>query len=256
MRDTESREDTFNVMTTTAAIIIIIIAVSITVLYKFTNDLYLDSYFALSSFFDAQNIVAASSIAQIAFSPSTSTTGFASIFAIVMLDNLSRILITSFILAAVMDFLTYANVEGYINEVRSKMLRNHVIICGYSSIADSLIRNLAKRKIRYVVIEPDKIRERELNDRKILNIAQDFTDGDTLRLAGIGKARAIVFTSQKDVDNVLGAIVAKKLNPKIKVMSRLKDDIVRRSVYSAGIDLAIIPEYLAGLEIGNYLHKM
>ncbi len=254
MRDTESREDTFNVMTTTAAIIIIIIAVSITVLYKFTNDLYLDSYFALSSFFDAQNIVAASSIAQIAFGLNTS--GFASIFAIVMLDNLSRILITSFILAAVMDFLTYANVEGYINEVRSKMLRNHVIICGYSSIADSLIRNLAKRKIRYVVIEPDKIRERELNDRKILNIAQDFTDGDTLRLAGIGKARAIVFTSQKDVDNVLGAIVAKKLNPKIKVMSRLKDDIVRRSVYSAGIDLAIIPEYLAGLEIGNYLHKM
>ncbi len=95
---------------------------------------------------------------------------------IVVADNLSRILIISFIIAAVMDFLSYANVEGIINELKARTLKNHVILCGYNEISDKLIRKLKAQRMKYVVIEPKKDIIVELNEKKIFNIVGDFTE--------------------------------------------------------------------------------
>ena len=245
----QSKEDTFNVMGLTIGIVIVVILVSIFLLWVLTKNIYLDSYFALDAFFDAQNTAGAEGLAALAFSYSTAR--FVPIFFIVMIDNMSRILITSFILAAVIDFLNYANIEETINEFRAKFLRNHVILCGYNDMADALIERLKKTGAKYVVIEPDKKKNGELNERRFLTIMRDYTKEDTFKLVKIEKAKAVVLSSENDVDNVVGAIIAKKLNPKIKILSRLKDEHARNEVYGIGVDMAIIPERLAGLEIGD-----
>jgi voltage-gated potassium channel len=248
-----SREDTFNVMILTLGITLVVVICSIIALWFLTKNLYLDSYFTLQSFFDIQNIEASTELAAIAFTMSMG--GLISILIIVIVDNLSRILIVSFIIAAVIDFLNYANVEGLINDFKSRGLRNHVILCGYNEIAERLIKRFDAQKTKYIVIVPKGTRETELNERKILNILGDFTEEPVLKNARVEDAQAIVFISENDVDNIVGSLVARRLNPRIKIMSRLGEDSIRKRVYGIGMDMAVIPEHLAGLEMGEFVSK-
>lgn len=248
-----SREDTFNVMVLSILIVLIVIAGSIVALWFLTGDLYLDSYFTLESFFDVQNTAAATDLAALVFSQKLSE--LVPVLIIVAVDNISRILMVSFIIAAVIDFLNYANIEGLINRIKSGRLRGHVILCGYNDITERLIKKLRDQGTPYVVIAPEKEKERELNEKRILSISGDFAKDEVLMEAKIDRAVAIVFVSESNVDNVVGSIVARRLNPRIKVLSRLGDDSVRKKVYGIGTDMAVIPEHLAGIEMGEYIAR-
>ncbi|MEM3781449.1 MAG: NAD(P)-binding protein [Candidatus Micrarchaeaceae archaeon] len=245
--------DTFNIMVLSVAIVATVLFVSFIALLLITKNAYLDSYFVLDAFFDAQNTAASSQLAAIAFSSKPLTFGV--IFAIVIIDNLSRILVTSFILAAVIDLLGFANIDERINEIRAKFMKGHVIICGYNELAEQLMKRLDAKKIKYLVLVQQPSANNELNSRRIVNLSLDFTAERSLRLANIGNAKAVVLASGDDADNALGTLVARKLNPNIKIISRLKDERARKKIYIAGADMAVIPEHLAGLEIGEFVRK-
>lgn len=246
-------QDTFNVMILAALITLFVIAVSFFVLSVLTGDLYLDSYFILEVLFNAQNTAASEALAQFAFG--SGAPEFLPIILIVVLDNLSRILIVSFIIAAVIDFFNFANIESVINDIKASTLKNHVILCGYNGISERLIKQLGEQKTSYVVIEPRRERELELNEKKILSIDGSFADEEMLKAARIDRATAIVFTSENNADNVVGSIIARRLNSKVKILSRLGDESIRKKVYGIGTDMAVIPEHLAGIEIGEYISR-
>jgi voltage-gated potassium channel Kch len=174
---------------------------------------------------------------------------------VVVADNLSRLLIVSFILAAVIDLLEYANLEEFINEFKARALRRHVILCGYNDMSRSLIKKLKGAGMSYLVLTADKKESQQLNENKTLNLFGEITALETLRKAGIGNARAIVFTSEDSMQNVMGALTARRSSDKVKILSRLGDEHVRRKSYGIGVNLAVIPEQLAGLEMGEYISK-
>jgi Trk K+ transport system NAD-binding subunit len=130
-----------------------------------------------------------------------------------------------------------------------------VILCSYNEITDRLADKLKEQGTRYVMIEPREEKQAELNEKKILSIFEDFTSAEVLKEARIDRATAIVFTSESNVDNVVGSIIARKLNPTIKVLNRLGDEAVRKKVYGTGTDMAVIPEHLAGIEMGEYIAR-
>ena len=246
-----NKEDAFNVMVLTVVIVVVVIGISIFALAALTNNLYLDSYFALEAFLDAQNTAASTSLAALAFSQGAPE--WLPIAVIVVVDNLSRILIVSFIIAAVLDFLTYANVEQVINSFKANSLKNHVIICGYDGIAERLIKRLQEQHTKYIVIESRKGLDAEFAEKKILGLVDDFTKEDVLKAVRIDRAYAVAFVSERDADNVVSAIVAHRLNPNVKILLRLADEGIRKQVYGIGADMAVIPEYLAGIEMGDYV---
>ena len=175
--------------------------------------------------------------------------------AVVVADNLSRLLVVSFILAAVLDLLEYANFEESINELKARALKNHVILCGYNGMTEALARRLKGAKMPYVVVTSDKKENQQLNDSKTLNIFGEASDPRVLEKAGIGRARAIVFASENSMENVMGALTARRSSGGVRIMSRLGDEHIRRKVYGIGVDLAVIPEQLAGLDIGEFIAK-
>ena len=253
MESPEQSEDTFNIMLLSVVIVVAILLVSLAILWLITKNAYLDAYFVLDAFFDAQNTAASSSLASLAFS--LGVFKLSSIFAIVVIDNISRILITSFIFAAVIDYLRYANIEELINEARAKISRSHVVICGYNELSQQLMERLDKKGIKYVVVVRSLEKAKQLSSQHVLNLVLDFTDEQSLKKASIEKAQAVVFASESDSDNTLGALVARRLNPKIKIIARLKDERTRKKAYIAGVDMAVIPEYLAGLEMGDFIRR-
>jgi voltage-gated potassium channel len=249
-----NKEDAFNVMVPAAVVVLVVILISIFALAALTHNLYLDSYFALEAFFDAQNTAASTQLAALAFSEGPSQ--LLPILLIVVIDNLSRILIVSFIIAAVIDFLTYANVEQLINTLKAGALNNHVIICGYNDIADRLIKKLKEQRTKYLVIDSRKGVDTVFAEKRVLGLVGDFTKADLLKAARIDRAYAIAFVSESEADNVVSAMVARRLNPKIKILLRLAEEGIRKQVYEIGADMAVIPEHLAGIEMGEYMARV
>ncbi len=233
--------------------VVAVLLVSVAALLLLTKRPYLDAYFVLDAFLDAQNTAASSEIAAIAFSSNIYV--FSAIFAIVILDNISRILITSFILAAVIDLIGGANFEQAINQMKVNLMRNHVIICGYNDLTKDLIQLLQKNKIRFVILVGSVEEAKELNKERLTNLVVDVSDEKSFRKAGVNRAKAIVFSSENDPDNAIGTLIARKINSRIRILTRLKDEKVRKKIYIAGADMAVIPEYLAGIEIGEFIRK-
>ena len=248
-----SKEEASNVMVLALAIVAVVVLISVLVLWSITKDAYLDAYFVLETLADAQNTAASTELAATAFSYASQE--LVPVLAVVIADNLSRILVVSFILAAVLDVLEYANFEELLSKAKVLVMRRHVIICGYDRIAETLINDLKEAGMDYVVIDRQDNKNQELNQKRITNITGDFSDQRVLRSAGISKARAVVLTSPDDVRNVVGAIAARLGNARVKILSRLGDESVRRKVYSIGVDVAVIPEQLAGIEMGDFLLK-
>lgn len=250
------RSDTFSVMAITIAITVVVILVSLLALWLLTKDAYLSAYFELEAFFDVQNTAASTDLATLVLGTQSFGLGESlAVIGVVLIDNLSRILVVSFILAAVIDYIQYANVEGFVNELKARSLAGHVIIGEYNGMAEPLVRKLKRAGIPYLVIVLKKSKSSELSDLKIANIVGNFLEEDVLKRAGIARARAIVFLAEKDTDNIMGALAARNLNGKIRIACRLEDEHVRRKAYSIGVDIAVIPEHLAGLEIGEYMSR-
>ncbi|VVB77337.1 TrkA-N domain protein [uncultured archaeon] len=226
----ENGDETFNVMALTLIIAALVLIASAVVIWIVTKDLYTDAYFILEAFFDAQNTATSYSLAEWAFTVAP-IQDLLPLLAVVIVDSLSRILIVSFILAAVIDLLEYANFEEAINELRARALRGHIILCGYNEMTESLIKKAKSTKMRYVVVNPDRNVAQSLGEKRIFNILGDYSDTDVLKKAGIENARAVIFASDNSMDNV------------------------RRNVYNIGINMAVIPEQLAGLEMGEFLIK-
>ncbi|MDE1856106.1 MAG: NAD-binding protein [Candidatus Micrarchaeota archaeon] len=246
--------ETWNVLVSAVIIGGLVMLFSISVLYILTGDIYLDAYYTIEAFFYAPNSAASFQLAQIAFAGNAYT--FWPIVGIVVLDNLSNMLVVSFVIAAVLDIIRYIDLEETINSFKTGRMRGHVIICGYNEVASGLIAKLMKKGTKIAVLEHKKETAEVLARQKIPTITGKATESDDLRRAGIENAKEIVFTSHNDIDNLVGAITAKRLNPKIKILCRVTNDEVRTKMYRVGVEMCVLPEYLAGVELGEKLAKI
>ncbi|MCX6646039.1 MAG: NAD-binding protein [bacterium] len=125
---------------------------------------------------------------------------------------------------------------------RINHLNSHSIIVGYSLTGASLARDLKAEGETFVVVEnnPDKITK--LGEMGILYVEGNALDEETLKKAGIERARAVFAVLSTDSDNLMLVLSARGFNEKIKVVSKVtREDFVAR-FYRAGADSAISPQ--------------
>ena len=139
-------------------------------------------------------------------------------------------------------------------EVR-KPLENHYIICGYGDIGEVVVGELKRIGESFVVIERDEEVVKELFEDGIPVIHGDALREETLKEAGILKAKGIATIFDSDVDNVFVAITAKSLNPEIYVVARANHAETIEKMYKVGVDSVISPEVEGGRMIAKALVK-
>ncbi len=248
-------ESSWNVIISSIIISTVLIALSIVVLYLITNNAYLDAYYIIDTFFNAPNSAATWDLAQLALTYHFQK--FATVLSIVIIDNIGKLLVVSFIIAAVVDMVSFANLEKYISRVHAKRMKGHIIICGYNELSKRLIGELlgAKKKPKIVVIESNEEVIVDLHHRHIPVIEGGCSSMRSLKLASADKAKMIIFVKQNDAENLIGAVEARKLNKEIKILVRGTKEEVMTKMYRAGVDMCVLPEYLAGISIGEYIAK-
>ncbi len=142
-----------------------------------------------------------------------------------------------------------------LNEVNVDRLRDHFIICGYGQVGRTVVDQLQRLEIPFVLIETNEGLYRELLNDKTPVIRGDAKRHDILVQAGIERARGICVVIDNDADNLYITVTARSLNPKLKIITRAGQQRYANAIRSSGADEVIIPEYEGGLMTGRMIQK-
>lgn len=160
-----------------------------------------------------------------------------------------RILLTIF---------SHQGVEAWrsmINEINIDRLQDHFIICGYGQVGRTVVDQLQRAEIPFVLIETNEGLYRELLSDGTPVIQGDAKRHDILLQAGLERARGICIVIDNDADNLYITVTARSLNPKIKIITRAGQQRYATAMRNSGADEVIIPEYEGGLMTGRMIQK-
>lgn len=128
-------------------------------------------------------------------------------------------------------------------------LGNHIIICGYNQLVETLITELDEYRIPFVVIDDNEKNIHQLISRKIICVYGDASDDSVLLNSNICSGR-ILIANQNDEKNASIILTAKELCS-IKVISLVEDVSKAGYLKYAGSDQVISPKTLFGTFIGR-----
>lgn len=130
-------------------------------------------------------------------------------------------------------------------------LHDHVIICGYGRMGQTLARELKGTDIQFVVIERDEERVAQLVADGFLSLKGDATEEAVLRHAGAERARVIATVLPQDALNVFITLTARELSSSIKIIARGEQPSTEKKLIQAGANEVILPATIGGLRIAH-----
>jgi len=197
---------------------------------------------------------------------SISTVGFREVFP---LDPAGKIFTVFLILSGLggmtftLSYLFQFMIEGHLlglvkrrhMEKSLESMKDHYIICGFGRVGEQIARDFEKAGRRFVVIDenPEALQRIEKTSR--LYVMGNATSDETLKRAGIERAKGLVAASDSDPDNVLTTLSARMLNPGIFIVARASRTDVFEKLYKAGANRVLSPYHSTGQKMAAMLIK-
>jgi voltage-gated potassium channel len=128
-------------------------------------------------------------------------------------------------------------------------MKDHVIVCGYGRNGSQACQELLQEGRAFVIVDKDPEVKNMIPDNKdmVQVIISDATIDNTLRRAGIERAKEIIITTPSDAANVFITLTARELQPNIRIIARASEMESESKLYRAGADKVILPDYLGGV---------
>jgi voltage-gated potassium channel len=142
-----------------------------------------------------------------------------------------------------------------VNDAKIEKLRDHFIICGYGQVGRTVVDQLDRLKIPFVLIETSEGLHRQLLQEGLPVVHGDAKRHDTLQAAGISRARGICVVIDNDADNLYITVTAKAMNPNLRIITRAGQQRYAQAMLNSGADEVIIPEHEGGLMVGRMIEK-
>jgi voltage-gated potassium channel len=134
-------------------------------------------------------------------------------------------------------------------------LRDHFIICGAGRVGSHLIRTLLGSEEPFIVIESDPKRVAELTDLGVVVLVRDATLEESLREAGVERARGLAACLPNDADNVYVVLTARDLNPNLHIVARAAEEQAETKLIRAGANRVVAPTLIGGHRMAVALTK-
>ncbi|MDW7726127.1 MAG: NAD-binding protein [Candidatus Methanoperedens sp.] len=128
-------------------------------------------------------------------------------------------------------------------------LKEHIIICGYNQLVETLISELDDEKIPFLIVDDDEKSLRKLKSRKILCVFGDATDKNTLLDSNIHSARMLI-ANKSDEMNASIVLTAREISS-IEIISIVENTAKSKYLRYAGSDRVISPKTLFGTYLGR-----
>ncbi|WP_211330649.1 potassium channel family protein [Halalkalicoccus subterraneus] len=132
-------------------------------------------------------------------------------------------------------------------------LEDHVIICGYGMFGQTIAERVDGNGDGVVVIELDETEFERALGAGVLALQGDARREETLREAGIERARTLVTAVDDSNANIQTAITAGQIAPTVRLVVRVGDAMYEPLARRAGADEVIIPEVVSGEQVTESL---
>ena len=134
-------------------------------------------------------------------------------------------------------------------------MKDHVILCGHGRVGESTSEQLIGKGIEFLVIERDEHNLESLPE-KIPRIVGDATEDDTLKKAGIERAKTVLVAFGDDSDTILCIVTCRALNPELKIFARSSSPENIGKMKKVGADKVIMPAWEGGRRMVHYITEV
>ena len=157
--------------------------------------------------------------------------------------------------AAVLEPVIQSRLMGvlrFMGRSESKVYRDHIIICGYTNVGQSVADYLQEQSKSFVVIESDMFFSESASKRGMSVIRGDATLEEALLSARIDQAASIIACLDDDSHNVMITLIANDMRKQercredLRIIGRVENQNVVSRMKSAGADYVLSPSTVAG----------
>ncbi|HKO97297.1 MAG TPA: potassium channel protein [Pyrinomonadaceae bacterium] len=134
-------------------------------------------------------------------------------------------------------------------------LGNHYIVCGAGRVGAHLVRALLATNETFIVIERDPVRVAELTELGVLVLVRDATLEESLREAGVDRAKGLAACLPDDADNVYVVLSARDFNPNLHIVARAAAEQAESKLIRAGANRVVAPTIIGGHRMAMALTK-
>lgn len=101
-----------------------------------------------------------------------------------------------------------------------RYVRDHYIVCGYGRMGREAVTQLRRRGLSVVVIEHEADGLDRLREGGILYVEGNATQDESLKSAGVERAKVLIAAVATDEDNLFVVLSARLLNPSLYIIAR------------------------------------
>ncbi|HZQ52844.1 MAG TPA: NAD-binding protein [Bryobacteraceae bacterium] len=130
-------------------------------------------------------------------------------------------------------------------------LNDHFIVCGFGRVGRNASYELQREKVPFVVVDRNPDRVQRAADANMMVIAADASRDETLREAGVMRAKGLIAALPSDAENTFIILSAKTLNPKLNVVTRASEEEAEKKLRRAGADTVLTPYTMAGHRLAH-----
>jgi voltage-gated potassium channel len=162
-----------------------------------------------------------------------------------------------YLTGAIVQFLTANQLQNLLGLKRMKNeidhLKEHVIVCGFGRIGRMLSRDLRTAGKGFVVVEREESRIVNARGLGYLCVQGEATDEQTLKAAGITRARTLATVLPDDAANVFITLSARSLNKDLEIIARGEAPTTEGKLLHAGANQVILPAHIGAERIAEMI---
>ncbi|WP_353229153.1 NAD-binding protein [Novosphingobium sp.] len=130
-----------------------------------------------------------------------------------------------------------------------EQLDAHAIVCGYGRIGVQLAKALTEARHPFLIIERDPAKAEEARAAGYLILIGEATQEETLKQAGVTRARVLACVLPDDAANVFITLSARNLAPAIQIIARGEAPSTENKLFHAGADKVVLPTHIGAERI-------
>ncbi len=162
----------------------------------------------------------------------------------------------AYLFSAVSQYVVSGELRGTIRSRRMRQrieaLTGHYVVCGFGRVGREVVADLREKGHECVVVEMHSA-DHDHEKEDILWVNGDAADDESLRSAGIERARGLVVATGDDPTNLFVTVSAHALNPDLCIVARMNDESSGPKLLRAGATHVISPYTISGRRIAAQL---
>ncbi len=162
-----------------------------------------------------------------------------------------------YIMTTLSEYAVSGQLEGVFGRRRMKKkidaLNGHYIVCGFGRVGVQVAMELSRENMDFVVVDEKPENLSRCGALGYLYVEGDATDDETLRDAGILRARGLVTATDSDADNVYISLSARNLKRDIFIVARSNMEKTEFKLLKAGADRVLSPYSIGGKRLASLL---